>query len=94
MQIIAVHHAFDGGDFTAFTLCGQFQTTEYRLTVDEDRAGSALPQFAAMLGSGEVQLFTQHFQQGVMDRESCLVRFAIDVEKTEHLLVLTRLLVL
>jgi hypothetical protein len=57
------------------------QARQDRLTVEEDGARAALAELAAVLGAGEVQIFTQDLEQRLVWRERDLRRLAVDGQR-------------
>ena len=65
----AVGQAFDGHDGRRrLVLDGQRQAGQDRLAVDQHGAGAALAELAAVLGAGQVEIFAQHLEQRLVDR--------------------------
>lgn len=67
-------------DFSTLTLSSKLETAKQRFPVDQNCTGSAFAQFTTMLGAGESQLFSQHFEQTVMDAECNMMLFTIDLQ--------------
>ena len=63
-------------------LDGEREAGEDRLAVDEDRAGAALAQLAAVLGPGQRHVLAQHLEEGAVDRDGDLA--ALPVHRQGH----------
>jgi hypothetical protein len=61
--------AFNGDYFSSVALDSQEQAGEDRFAVEEDSAGAAFAQFAAMLRAGVVEIFAEDFEQGFIGSE-------------------------
>src|SRR6266849_7165551 len=59
MRFTPVRHAFHRGDLATLEVERHRQAGEERTAIDEDAAGGALAQLAAVLGAGESQVFAQ-----------------------------------
>ena len=77
MKVATFSHAFDCLHVTAFGLKPEHQAGEDRLAIDQNCARPTLAQLAAMLGSGQGQIFTQHFEQRFMRRKGYFGRLAV-----------------
>ena len=55
MKLVAFGHAFDRLHVTAFGIQPEHQARKNRPAINQDRAGSALTQLTAVLGSGQSQ---------------------------------------
>ena len=64
MQVVSVRESFDRGDFGAISLDCEQQTRVHRLAINEDRAGTAVPHAATLLGTGQVEVFAQGVEKG------------------------------
>src|SRR4029079_10951268 len=73
----------------AFGIKAEHQAGENRTPVDEHRARTTLAKLTAMLGSGEIQILTQNFQQCLVWCEGDFRLFAIQPE-TNVLLTVAR----
>ena len=67
-------------DVAAFGVQPEHQAGKDRLPVDQNRAGATLTQLAAMLGSGQREIFTQNFEQRFVRRKRHLGRLAVERE--------------
>jgi len=61
------------------------QAREHRKAIHQHRARAALAQLAAVLGPGEVQLFPQDLEQGLVRRREDVALFPVDPEGQERL---------
>jgi hypothetical protein len=59
MELACRRQTFDGGDLIVLVHDGQRETGIDALAVDKDGAGAALAVIAALLGSGEADVFAQ-----------------------------------
>jgi hypothetical protein len=57
MQYRPIRHAFDGGNFMPLKFNGKRKAGEDRFPIDQNGAGPALAQFAAVLGGCQIQVF-------------------------------------
>src|SRR6185369_1162922 len=80
MKLGAFCHAFDRLYFTSFSLEPEHQARKNRTTIDQQCTRPALTQLAAVLRSGQVEIFTQHFEQSFMRCKSDFSLFAIKSE--------------
>src|SRR5262245_23558303 len=67
MERAPLGEALDGEDRRVLALDGQRETGEHRLPVQEDRAGPALSELAAMLGPGQREVLAQHLEERPVD---------------------------
>ena len=72
-------------DAAALALHGQRQAGEHGLPVDEDRAGAALAELAAVLGAGEVEILAEHLEERLVGGGDQVPRLAVDGEGQECL---------
>src|SRR5215213_4057171 len=87
MKLRAVSHSFDRFYLAALGVKAKHQAGKDRATVDEDGAGTTLAQFTTMLRPGEIQIFTQNFEQGFVRCEGDFGMFAIQCESNVFLIV-------
>jgi hypothetical protein len=80
VQITVLGQAFYRLYFLPLYLDWQNQAGQLWLAVYQYRAGTAFAQLAAVLGTGQAQLFTQHFQEGPVDGRPDFLFFAIYVQ--------------
>ena len=73
-------HAFDGLNVATLGVETEHQTRKNRTPVDEHRARATLAQLAAVLCPGEIQIFTQNFEQRLVRCEDDLGVFAVECE--------------
>ena len=78
----AAGQAFDGQDRGGrLVLDGQDQARKQRFAIDQDRAGATFAQLAAVFGAGQVEVFAQDFEQGLVDRDEDVEVLAVDVQR-------------
>ena len=80
MKFCTFRHAFNSFDFTTFGVETEHQTRQNRASIDEHRARATLAQLAAVLCPGEIQIFTQNFEQRLVRCEGDLGMFAVECE--------------
>src|SRR3954468_507898 len=81
MQLGATRHAFYGLDRAPFAFEPEQQAGELRLAIDQHRAGAALAELAAMLGTREPEVLAQHLEQRLVRRGRSLDGFAVHREQ-------------
>jgi hypothetical protein len=64
MKLLALRQAFNGLDLAPIDQRGEREARLHALSIDEDRAGSALPEVTAFLRASELQVFAQGIEQG------------------------------
>src|SRR2546423_3969839 len=84
MQRPASCNPLDGFHATPRAREAEHQTGQHGLAIHEHGAGAALAQLAAVLRAGETQVFAQHFEQGLVGRESDLDGLAVQLERDLH----------
>jgi hypothetical protein len=77
MQLSVFAEALDRQNFPAIAFHRQNETGKHRLPVQQNRASSALAQFAAVFRACMAELFAQYFQQSFVRREGDVGFFAI-----------------
>src|SRR2546423_13519332 len=80
MKLSAVGHALNRLHLTAFSFQPKHQTRQNRAPVNQHRARTTLAQLAAVFRAGEIQIFTQHFEQRLVRRKSYFGVFAVQTE--------------
>src|SRR4051794_33674195 len=80
MQLRAIRHTFNRFHLAAFSIKPEHQARKDRTPVDEHRTRATLAQFTAVLCSGEIQIFTQNFEQRLVRCEGDLGVFAVECE--------------
>src|SRR5215510_14820330 len=80
MQLRAVRHSLDRLYFSTFGLETKHQAGKNRTAVYQNRARATLTQLTAVLRSGEIQIFTQNFEQRLVRCEGDLCVFAVECE--------------
>jgi hypothetical protein len=78
MQRIGSLQALDGLYPPPLHLGCQGETGEHRPTVDQDGAGAAFAQLAAVFGAGQAALLAQHLEQRVVGGEGHGPPLAVD----------------
>jgi hypothetical protein len=81
MQAFASGEAFDGGDGFACGEAGGGEAGGDGLAVEEDSAGAALPFAAAVLGSGEAEIFAEDVEEGSVGVGGKLMGLAVDGDR-------------
>ncbi len=69
MQLAVGAEAFYGQDFFSLAFEGEEQAGENWFAIEEDGAGAALSEFAAVFGAGVVEVFAEDFEQGFVGSE-------------------------
>src|SRR5215213_4875903 len=87
MKLGALSHAFNSFYCAAFGVETKHQAGKDRATVDEHGAGAALTQLTTMLRAGEIQIFTQNFEQCFVRCEGDLDVFTVEPERDVFLSV-------
>src|SRR5258706_2569180 len=85
MELCAAGHPLHSLHRAPLALDRQHQAGELRLAVDEDCAGTALAELAAVLGAGEAEVLAQQLEQRLVRREGNLLRLAVERESELHL---------
>src|SRR5436190_17721376 len=88
MQPAAFGHSFNGSDLAVLGIEAEKQARQNRLTVDQHRARAALAQLAAVLGSGQPQIFAEDLKQCLMRSKRDFGFFAVQSESDQSLLAL------
>ena len=68
--------------FHAFQAKGQ--AGEDRLAVHQHRTGAALPELAAVLGSGQIEVLPEHLQEGLVGGKRDLAGLAVHPQGQVH----------
>ena len=84
MSVTALRQSLDGENFRLLELDRKGETGEHRLSVDEHGAGAALSELAAVLGSGEPQIFSQDFEKRLVRGDGDLFEFPVDAKPQQH----------
>jgi hypothetical protein len=85
VQLPVLDEPLHGDDPPVLALRGQRQARQHRLVVDEDGAGAALAELAAVLGAGEPQVLAQHLEQRLVVVDERVDGFAVDVHRQPQL---------
>src|SRR5262245_9308 len=78
MQAAACRHSLDRRNLASLNCNPQHETRKDWNAINKNRAGSALPQFASVFGSGESEVFPNNFKERLMRRECYLYLVAVD----------------
>ena len=78
VQTAVAGQPFNGRDLAPLALGRQQQAREHRLAIDQHGACAALAQLAAVLGAGELQIFSQHLEQRLVAVGQHIGGFAVD----------------
>ena len=62
MQFAICAKAFHGQDFFSVAFEGEKQARENRRAIEEDSAGAAFAEFAAVLGARVIEIFAKNFE--------------------------------
>lgn len=81
VEAVAGGEAFDGGDGLAFGEAGGGEAGGDGLAVQEHSAGAALAFAAAVLGSGEAEVFAEDIEEGTVGGGGELVGLAVDGDR-------------
>ena len=81
MEPARVRHPLDGLDFSPFAFEPEVEAGEDRLAVHQHRAGPALAELAAMLGSRQPQVLAKHLEQRLVRRERGFCSFSVQQER-------------
>ena len=74
-----------GLDRAAFAFHGEHHAGKDRLAVEQHGAGAALPELAAVLGPGELEVLAQDLEQRLVDGRQDLAVLAVHPELEERL---------
>ena len=74
-------HPFDGLDLPPLELDGQGQAGEHREPVNQHRAGTAFPQLATMLGSGQVEVLPEDLEEALVRRDHHVPGLSVDRQR-------------
>ena len=77
MKTAVLHQAFDREHVATVALDAEDEAREDRLSVEQDRAGAALTQLAAVLRAAEIEILTKDFQQCFVRRERHFYGFGV-----------------
>ena len=80
MQLRTIRHTFDRFNLAAFSIKPEHQARKDRTPIDEHRTCATLAQFTAVLRPGEIQIFTQNFEQRLVRCEGDFGMFAVECE--------------
>ena len=80
MKLGAFCHAFDRLYFTSFSIETEHQARKNRTAINQHVTGATLTQLAAVLRSGQAEIFTQNFEQRLVRCESDFGLFAVESE--------------
>ena len=86
MSAAVFGQSLDGYDRCVLELDGKRETGENGLAVDEDGAGPALAELAAVLGSREPQVLSQHFEERFVRGNRDLPGFPVHPEPQQDVL--------
>src|SRR5207302_3659710 len=78
-----LRQTLDGRQLPTLRLEWQEQAAQLRLAVRQHRAGPALAQLAAVLGAGQLQVFAEHLEQRLVNRQVELQVLAVHTEPGE-----------
>src|ERR1700730_2154 len=78
VQFVTLGDALDGLDLVAFRLGSEHQTGADDLAVEDDGAGAAIARAASFLAARQVELVTQHIEQGLLRLAEELDGLAVD----------------
>jgi len=78
MQLLALRHAFDGADLTAFGLGGEHQAGTDQAIIQHDATRAAIAGRAAFLRAGQPERAAQGVEHGVTRLAQKLRRLAVD----------------
>ena len=80
MKLGTLGHTFDRFHVATLGVETKHQARQNRTPIDEHRTRTTLAQLAAVLRSGEIQIFTQNFEQRLVRCEGDLGVFAVECE--------------
>src|SRR5579872_112729 len=83
MQLVVFRQSLDGTHAVALRLDAEHKTTEHRLVVNEHAARPAVAHFATVLGTRQLEIFPQDFEQRLVWSERALDILAVDVERKQ-----------
>src|SRR5579864_120624 len=72
-------------DLVSLELHRQGKAAQHRSSVDEHGTGTALPQFAPVLGPGKPQVLAQHLEERLVHRHDQVVVLSVDPEPERRL---------
>jgi len=75
----------DGQNLAALQFNRQSEARKHRLAVHQNGACAALTQLTSVLRAGEIQILTQNFEQGFVNRRVDLIDFAVDTQSNKML---------
>jgi hypothetical protein len=78
MQVFAVCHAFDGGDFTTLGFNAKYEAGTNHAAIQGHGAGTAVAGTAAFFRAGKANAISQGIQQGFIGRAGILDHVAIN----------------
>ncbi len=73
----AIGQTLYGYDVSVAGFHGQIEAGHHRLAVDQDGAGAALAQLAAVLGPRQIHVFAEHLEQGLVRLEGYVMRLSV-----------------
>ena len=71
------HQAFDGEDVASIALDAEDQAGEDRLSIEQNRTGSAFSQLAAVLRAAEIEILTKDFEKRFVRSERHFYGFGV-----------------
>src|SRR4029077_9212139 len=90
MQAIPARHAFDREDVGAVVADRERQAGIEPASIDDDRAGAALPAVAALLGTGQMKALAKQVEQrdpGVIERDRPLHAVHSEARRNAHVVL-------
>ncbi len=81
VEAVAGGEAFDGGDGLVFGEAGGGEAGGDGFAIEEDAASAALAFAAAVLGSGEAEVFAEDVEEGAVGGGEELVGFSVDGDR-------------
>src|SRR5262245_66669203 len=78
VEASAGRQTFHRFDTTPLRFDREQEARQHRLAIGEYRTRAALAEFAAMLGAGEPQIFTEHFEQRLIVFRQKIHRLVVD----------------
>ena len=78
VQMRTAGDALDRAEFRSFGFDGQHQTTDDRPTIHDHRASTAVAVRATFLGTGEIEIVSQDFEQRLPSFAQELDSIAVD----------------
>jgi hypothetical protein len=78
MEVRSICHSLDRLDRATLAGDSEHEAGEHGLTVEQDCARSALSEFAAVLGSGEVEILAKNLEECLVGCEGDLGGLSVD----------------